>query len=64
MIEGLRSDSYQERLNKIGLISIEMIRLRADLIEVFKIFHGLEGLSHEYFFQIYHESKTRRHHLN
>ena len=61
MIEGLRSDSYQEMLNKTGLISLEMRRLRADLIEVFKILHGLEGLSHEYFFQIHHESKTRGH---
>ena len=47
MIECLRSDSYQERLNKTGLISLEMRRLRADLIEVFKILHGLEGLSHD-----------------
>ena len=38
-----------------------MRRLRADLIEVFKILHGLERLSHEYFFQIDHESKTRGH---
>ena len=31
------------------------------MIEVFKILHGLEGLSHEYFFQIHHESKARGH---
>ena len=63
MIQGLRSDSYQERLNKTGLISFEMRRLRADLIEVFKILHGMEGLPHEYFFQIHHESKNREHHF-
>ena len=33
----------------------------SDLIKVFKILHGLEGLSHEYFFQIHHESKAREH---
>ena len=57
MIKGLRLDSYKERMNKTGLIAIEIRRLRADLIEVFKILHGLEGLSHEYFFQIHQKAK-------
>ena len=33
----------------------------ADLIEVFKILHGLKGFLHEYFCQIHHGSKTRGH---
>ena len=32
MIKGLGSDSYQERLNKTGLIYLEMRRLRVDSI--------------------------------
>ena len=44
MIPSLREDTYEERLTKTGLVSLEMRRLRSDLIEVFKIMQGLEGL--------------------
>ena len=36
MIEGMSSMNYGERLKKTNLLSLEMRRLRADLIEVFK----------------------------
>ena len=49
MIEGLQSDPYYEILQKTDLISLEMRRLRAELIEVFKMMRGLEGLSFESF---------------
>ena len=52
MIEDLQSDPYHIRLKKICLISLEIRRLRADLIEVFKMMSGMEGLSFESLFQV------------
>lgn len=42
MIEGLRQEGYPERLRELKLISLEMRRHRADLIETFKIFNGMD----------------------
>ena len=61
IIDGLQSDPYHEKLKKNGLISLEMRRLRADLIEVFKMMRGLEGLSFESFFQVNTCQNTRGH---
>jgi len=61
MIRGLESDSYNQRLIKTGLISLEMRRLRADLIEVFKIMKGMEDIPQEMFFQTSTLKKTRGH---
>ena len=46
-------DEYNLRLSKTKLLSLEMrrLRLRSDLIEVFKIMHNLEGVKREDFFQ-------------
>jgi len=47
-----KSLSYYQRLKKLGLTSLETIRLRGDLIEVFKIFKG--------FCQIYESEHVTR----
>ena len=41
MINGMGEDEYSVRLSKTKLLSLEMRRLRSDLIEVFKIMHNL-----------------------
>ena len=51
MINGMGEDEYSVRLSKTKLLSLEMRRLRSDLIEVFKIMHNLEGVKREDFFQ-------------
>lgn len=50
MITEIKHFSYQQRLFKTGLMSLETRRIRADLIEVWKILHGFEGLIPEDFF--------------
>ena len=44
LIPALRSLPYPERLAELNLYSLERRRLRGDLIEVFKILNGLEGI--------------------
>ena len=43
MINGMGEDEYNLRLSKTKLLSLEMRRLRSDLIEVFKIMHNNRG---------------------
>ena len=40
---------YEERLRQTRLVTLEARRTRADIIEVFKIMKGLEGLNREDF---------------
>ena len=42
MIGGIASLPYDQRLQKTNLLSLKMRRQRADLVEVYKIMHGLE----------------------
>jgi len=44
-----KSLTYYQRLKKLGLTSLETIRLRGDLIEVFKIFKGFDNVQHSNF---------------
>ena len=41
MIPSISALTYEERLERTGLISLENRRLRADLLEVFKILKGV-----------------------
>ena len=48
MIQGVRGLSYEERLERTGLTTLEVRRERGDLIEVYKIlkeFEDIEGKS-------------------
>ena len=61
MIEGFKGLGYEIRLKKLHLTTLETRRARADLIEVYKIIRGLEGLRSEDFFEMKHERNTRGH---
>ena len=62
MIPELTDLDYSSRLKNTNLISLEMRRLRADLIEVFKIMKELEGIKIEDFFEL-QKSCARGHSL-
>ncbi len=44
LIKELRGTSYEERLVKLGLTTLENRRLRGDMIEVFKIIKGFDNV--------------------
>jgi len=52
MIPHLKNIPYEEQLAKLKLWSLEDRRVRADLIEVFKITHGYSSVTLETFFEI------------
>ena len=56
----VKEAEYEQRLTKTKLMSLEIRRLRSDLIEVYKIMHNLEGLEREDFFPL--RSAGRRGH--
>ena len=50
MIQSLRNLSYEERLKRLGMFTLRRRRLRGEMIEVFKIIHGIDkGKSWEAF---------------
>ena len=50
MIWGFRNLSYEERLKRVGLTTLEERRLRGDLLMVYKIVEGMvSGGSREWF---------------
>jgi len=42
-LEGFEGIGYKDRLRELGLMTLETRRIRADLIEVFKILRGMAG---------------------
>jgi len=63
LIEGFRDVSYEDRLERTGLISLEKRRVRGDLIEVFKIMKGYDRIDYRKFFEVSSVTKTRGHSL-
>ena len=64
LFAGVKFDVYnQQRLAKTKLWSLEDRRTRADLIEVYKIIHGLSTVRFSTFFERSHNERTRGHSL-
>ena len=53
--------TYQERLECLGLPSLEYRRERADLVEVYKIMNGISDVDKEKFFTISNYTATQGH---
>ena len=60
MIEECRGKLYKERIQILGLTTLETRRVRADMLEVFKILKEYEGINGDCFFRI-QLTKTREH---
>jgi len=63
MIPELKDLPYAERLGKLNLWTLEERRVRADLIEVYKIVHRLSAVPLEDLFDIENIGRTRGHSL-
>jgi len=63
MIPSVRNLPYEVRLKKLGLWSLEDRRVKADLIEVFKIVYGLSSVKFDTFFEFSPCGWTRGHSL-
>ena len=61
MFPGLRTLPYIDRLQSLGLWSLEERRNRADLLEVFKIYKGLSRISFSSMFTLSNVTSTRGH---
>ena len=63
LIPGMSGLSYDQRLHRLGLYSLEFRRLRGDLIETYKILKGLDRLDAGRLFPMLGRSRTRGHSL-
>ena len=63
LLPGFRSLPYEERLHRLRLWTLEERRNRADLIEVFKMAHGLSAIPLDEMFHLDVSRRTRGHSL-
>lgn len=59
-VSGLQGRSYEERLKILGLPTLEYRRLRQDLIQVFRLFAGIDRADPETFFVLGENQATDR----
>ena len=59
LIPSLRLKPYEQRLIEAKLPSLELRRLRGDLIQVFKIVKEIDNVTMENYFEFYNEDRTR-----
>jgi len=52
LVSGFKKISYEERLRKVGLTTLEVRRQRRDLIECYKILTGKENIDPHQFFHL------------
>ena len=60
-ISGMKDLSYQQRLNKLNLETLEERRLKTDLITMFKILHHIIDIDFIDFFSLSNLTNTRGH---
>lgn len=59
-ISGLKGKSYEEKLKEINLMSLDMRRLKADLIQTYKILNRIDDVKPETWFQTVGENPVRQ----
>ena len=61
LIPSISGLSYPQKLKKLGLPSLQYRRLRADMLQVYKIIHGFDRVTIETFFELSGSDRTRGH---
>ena len=61
LLSNIKHLSYQERFKILGLPSLEYMRERADLIEVYKIMNNIDQVEKDTFFKFPTSAATRGH---
>ena len=61
LIENFKYLSYEERLQRVKLNSLERRRVRGDLIQVFKMLRGIDKLDYKKFFDLNCNTSLRGH---
>ena len=61
MVPGVRGLEYEERLERLNLLTLKERRNRSDLIERFKISRGLSAIPWNLFFRADNSERTRGH---
>ena len=63
LVKCLKHFSYEDRLKTLGLPSLEYRRERSDMIQIYKIMHGIDKVDKDKFFTVNRYSATRGHSL-
>jgi len=63
LVHGINEVSYEQRLEALGLYSLQQRRLRGDLIETYKILTGKEKINSDQLFQKAATTALRGHSL-
>ncbi len=61
LVNGLKDMSYEQRLKKLGLPSLEYRRERADMVQTYKILQDIDHIDKEKLFTMSSYSRTRGH---
>ena len=61
LVSSITDLSYPQRLQLLGIPSLQYRRLRADMLQVYKIIHGIDRVEPSSFFQLVDSSRTRGH---
>ena len=59
MIPSLRNLSYEKRLKRLGMFSLRRKRFRDDMIEMFKMIHGIDKVNLGKLFYVGEDRRTR-----
>ena len=59
----IRNLSYEERLKRLGMFSVRRRRLRGDMVEAFKMIHGMDKVNLGKLFYIDEDGGTRKNSL-
>jgi hypothetical protein len=59
MVSGLQGRTYEDRLQELGMISLEGRRTLYDLVQTFKIIRGFDDVDHSIWFDLVGNNPTR-----